>query len=44
VPAIEALAAKTKHLKEKLARLKSEMDKHPCTRDRCSPDPISRSL
>ena len=38
----EALAAKTKHLKEKLAKLDGEM-KRLATRSRCSPHRISRS-
>ena len=39
----EALAAKTKHLKEKLAKLDGEMKRSRPTRSRCSPHPISRS-
>ena len=39
----EALAAKTKHLKEKLAKLDGEMNASQPTRSRCSPHPISRS-
>ena len=39
----EALAAKTNHLKEKLVKLKGEMDKLSAHERRCWPHPISRS-
>ena len=40
----EALAAKTAHLKDKLAKLASEMERLKATSERCWPRPTSRCL